>query len=316
MSSPHAQSSSAGGSEPATPARIVDALKTVAGNPPKARASFAKGQCVRGTYTPADTAAEITRSASFTKPQPVRGRLSMGGGNPHVPDTNKLVLRGFAMAIGEGAQQTDLLVESAPVHFARTLDQMLGFLQARAPGDDGKPDAAKVKTFSDANPETLNQAHFVAAHPLPASFAGTIYWGVHAFPATNAKGETRPIKFKIVPVVGEITLSDEAAKELSADFLFDDLRERIAQDGMHFDVLAILGSPGDPTQDVTQRWPDEDSRDTVKLGTIAINAIDNNEACDATIFNPATIADGIGQPGDEIFAARSAAYAISLRKRR
>ena len=34
----------------------------------------------------------------------------------------------------------------------------------------------------------------------PASFAGTTYWGVHAFPATNSKGETRFIKFKVVPV--------------------------------------------------------------------------------------------------------------------
>ena len=46
------------------------------------------------------------------------------------------------------------------------------------------------------------RAHFdyIAAHPPAASFASTIYWGVHAFPATNSKGETRFIKFKITPV--------------------------------------------------------------------------------------------------------------------
>jgi catalase len=315
MSTSHAQSSPIA-DEHATPAQIVDALKTVAGNPPQARASFAKGQCVRGTYTPTSAAASITRSVSFTKSHPLRGRFSMGGGNPHVPDTNRLVLRGLALAIGEGSEETDLLVENAPVHFARTLDQMLGFLRARAPGADGKPDAAKVKAFSDANPETLNQAHFVAAHPLPGSFAGTTYWGVHAFPATDAKGETRMIKFKVVPQAGEISLSDDAAKDRAADFLFQDLRDRIEHGEVRFDVFAILGSPDDPTQDVTVRWPDEDTRETVKLGTIAIQAIDNNEACDATFFNPGAIADGIGRPDDEIFAARSAAYAISLGKRR
>lgn len=317
MSTSHAQSTPTAG-EHATPAQIVDALKTVAGNPPKVRASFAKGQCVRGTYTPTATAtaADITRSVSFTKVQPVRGRFSMGGGNPHVADTNKLVLRGLSVAIGEGDQETDLLVENAPVHFARTLDQMLGFLRVRAPGEDGKPDAAKVKAFSDANPETLNQAHFVAAHPLPGSFAGTTYWGVHAYPATNTRGEMRPIKFKVVPVGGEVTLSDDAARDLAADFLFQDLRERIARGDVRFDVLAILGRPGDPTHDVTVRWPEEDTRETVKLGTITITAVDNNEACDVAIFNPGTLANGIGRPGDEIFAARSAAYAISLGKRR
>jgi catalase len=42
----------------------------------------------------------------------------------------------------------------------------------------------KVKAFSAANPETLNQAHFVAGKPLSGSFVGVTYWGVHAFPAT------------------------------------------------------------------------------------------------------------------------------------
>jgi len=50
----------------ATPELIVKALKAVAGNPPGVRASFAKGQCVRGTYVPSGLAEEITRSQSFT----------------------------------------------------------------------------------------------------------------------------------------------------------------------------------------------------------------------------------------------------------
>jgi hypothetical protein len=44
---------------------------------------------------------------------------------------------------------TTLLVENAPVHFARTLDQMLAFLKARAPGADGKPDPAKGDDVRD-----------------------------------------------------------------------------------------------------------------------------------------------------------------------
>ena len=66
----------------ATPASIVEALKAVAGNPPKVRASFAKGWCVRGTYTPSDRAEEITRSRSFTRPSRVLARFSVGSGAP------------------------------------------------------------------------------------------------------------------------------------------------------------------------------------------------------------------------------------------
>ncbi|MDA9493897.1 catalase family peroxidase [Bradyrhizobium sp. CCBAU 11361] len=300
----------------ATPASIVDALKAVAGNPPKVRASFAKGWCVRGTYTPSDRAGEVTRSQSFTGPSRVLARFSVGGGNPNVADTNNLVLRGFSFKLGDGDHRSDILAESAPVHFARTLDQMLAFLEARIPGPDGKPDMAKVKAFSAANPETLNQANYVAARPLPGSFAGTTYWGVHSFPATNAENETRFIKFKVVPARGEITLTEDEARTKPADFLHDDLGTRIAAGNVRFNVMALLDRPGDPTLDVTMRWPDEDHREEVRLGTIVITGFEPDEACDASIFNPANLADGIGHPPDEIFAARRAAYAISLAKRR
>jgi catalase len=300
----------------ATPASIVDALKAVAGNPPKVRASFAKGRCVRGTYTPSDRAGDITRSQSFTRPSRVLARFSVGGGNPSVADTNNLVLRGFSFKLGDEDQRSDFLVESAPVHFARTLDQMLAFLEARIPGPDGKPDMAKVKAFSAANPETLNQANYVAARALPGSFAGTTYWGVHAFPATNEQGETRFIKLRVVPAGGEITLNEDDARAKHADFLHDDLGKRIAAGTVRFNVMALLDRPGDPTMDVTMRWPDEDSRDEVRLGTIVITGFEPDQACDASIFNPANLADGIGHPPDEIFAARRAAYTISLAKRR
>ncbi|MBR0693967.1 catalase family peroxidase [Bradyrhizobium lablabi] len=300
----------------ATPASIVDALKAVAGNPPRARASFAKGRCVRGTYAPSDQAQEITKSRSFTRPSRVLARFSMGGGDPNVADTNGLVLRGFSFRLGDDSHRSDILTESAPVHFARTLDQMLAFLKARIPGPDGNVNVAKVKAFSAANPETLRQASYIATRPLPGSFAGTAYWGVHAFPATNSKGETRFIKFRVVPAGGEITLTEEEAKAKSADFLHEDLVHRIASGGVRFNVMALLGRPGDPTMDVTIRWPDEDKRDAVRLGSIVITGVEADDACDASIFNPANLAEGIGHPPDEIFAARRAAYAISLAKRR
>lgn len=306
--------------DPPAAEAIVDALKAVAGNPRAARASFAKGQCVRGAYTPSDRAAEITRSPSFTRTSRVLARFSVGGGNPRVADTNKAVLRGFSFKLeGDDGASSDILVESAPVHFARTLDQMLAFLEARIPGPDGKPDQGRIQAFSAANPETMNQARYIAARPLPGSFAGATYWGVHSFPATNARGETRFIKFKVVPEAGEITLTEEEGSARPADFLVQDLERRIAGGGgggVRFHVLALLDRPGDPTMDVTVRWPDEDSRETVELGTIAITAVEDNAPCDETIFDPGNLAEGIGHPPDEMFAARRTAYAISLSKRR
>ena len=299
----------------ATPASIVDALKAVAGDPPKVRASFAKGRCVHGTYIPSSRAKEITRSRSFTQPSRVLARFSVGGGNPHAMDTDKLVLRGFSFRIGSNGHRSDILTQSAPVHFARTLEQMLAFLKARTPGTEGRPDIEKINAFSAAHPETLHQANYIAAHQLPGTFAGTTYWGVHAFPATNSIGETRFIKFKIAPVGGDVTLTEDDATTKSPDFLHDQLERRVATGDIRFSVLSVLDRPGDPTMDVTIRWPDEDSREAVRLGTIVITGLEPNETCDASIFDPANLAEGIGHPPDKIFAARSSAYAISLAKR-
>jgi catalase len=225
------------------------------------------------------------------------------------------VLRGFAFRLGSDGQRSELFTQNAPVHFARSLDQMLDFLKARVPGPDGKIDAARVKAFSASNPETLFQANYLAARPLPGSFAGTTYWGVHAFPATNAKAETRFIKFKVEPVGGEVALTEDEARGKSADFLSDDLDQRIAARDVRFSVMALLDRSGDPVMDVTVRWPDEDEREAVRLGTIVITGVEADEACDEANFNPANLAEGIGHPQDEIFAARCAAYAISQRMR-
>jgi len=246
----------------------------------------------------------------------VLARFSVGAGHPKVADGDKLVLRGLSFKLGDIRHRSDILAQSAPVHFARTLDQMLAFLKARIPEPDGRQDMERVKAFSAANPETLHQTSYIAAHPLPRSFAGTTYWGVHSFPATNSTGETRFIKFKIAPVGAEITSTESEAAAKSASFLHDDLEHRVTSGDVRFSVMALLDRPGDPTMDVTIRWPDEDNREQVRLGTIVITGLEPDETCDAGIFDPANLAEGMAHPPDEIFAARSAAYAISLAKRR
>ncbi|MDA9427282.1 MULTISPECIES: catalase [Bradyrhizobium] len=297
----------------ATPMSVVDALRAVAGLPPRARASFCRGRCVRGTYAPSDQAKEITRSRSFTMPSRVLARFSADVVSPSSVDTDGRSLRGFSFRLGSGNQRSEIFTQSAPVHFARTLDQMLAFLQARMPGTDGKPDTAQVEAFSAANPETLRQASYLAANPPPASLACTTYWGVHAFPATNAGGETRFIKFKIAPVGDERRPAEDATRSTG---LLRDLESRIAARDVRFSVMALLDRPGDPVMDVTIRWPDEDGREAVRLGTIVITGTESNEACDASMFNPGNLAEGIGHPPDEMFAARRAAYAVSQTGRR
>ena len=313
-----AVASASGPGRAAEPEQVVDALNTIFGKQaPGGRASHAKGQCVKGTFTPTADAKVLTKSASFAAPLPVLGRFSMGGGNPKIPDGTKAAARGFAFKIDpDGKASTQFVMVNAPIQFAKSLDQLLGFLQARAPGADGKPDPEKIKAFAEANPETKRQGAWFASKPVPASFAGVNYWGIHAYTATNADGAAKVVKFKLVPVAGEAGLTDDEAKAKPADFLVAELTERMAKGAVSFDMVVIPGQEGDATNDPSQMWTGEETRPTVKIGTLALSGIEDNKVCDAGIFDPTDLADGVAGPKDDTqFAARSPAYAISASRR-
>jgi len=293
---------------------LVDALNAVFGKNP-GRASHPKGLCVEGTFKPAPSASDYSKAAFLANEVPVLARFSIGGGNPKAAD-NARGTRGLAIRFDpDGKATSDLVTLSVPIFFARTPEQVLGFFAARVPAADGKPDPEKVKAFGEANPDTKRQGAWVAEHPIPASYASTSYWGVHAFSLTNVKGETRVVKWKLVPAGGEVGLSDEEAKAKPADFLFEELQQRFSTHSAAFELQVILGQEGDPQDDPTARWPEE-QRKAVSLGTLAFSGVAPAAACDSTTFDPANLADGIeGPKNDKIFAARSGVYAVSYARR-
>jgi catalase len=307
-----------GAAQARDPEAAVNALNAVFGKQgAQMRASHAKGQCVKGTFTPAAEAAALTKSIAFAAPVALLGRFSMGGGNPKVSDAAKTTIRGFAFRLDPGGKgQSEFVFGSAPVQFAKNLEQFQGFLEARVPGADGKPDAEKIKAFAEANPETKRLGAYLASKPVPASYGGVSYHGVHAYTAANAAGAKQVIKFKLVPSAGEVGFTDDEAKAKPADFLVGELTERLAKGPVAFNLLAVLGEAGDATNDPSAQWKDEDTRKTVTLGALAVTALEESKTCDAATFDPTILADGVAGPADDpLFAARSPAYAISLSRR-
>ncbi|MFM9940958.1 MAG: catalase family peroxidase [Hyphomicrobiaceae bacterium] len=297
--------------------QIVATMRTLAGGQ-KVRPSGAKGQCFTGTFTPTAEAKGLSASLVFEKPSRVVARFSVGSGNPKVMDGNKTVNRGFAFRIDDGGKgQTEFVMVNAPVNFVKSPEQMLAFLQARLPGTEGRPDPAKIKAFADANPETLAQGKYLASRPVPGSWVGVSYWGIHGYTLVNASGAKQLVKFQMVPTAGEIGLTDDEAKAKPADFLVEELTNRLAAKApAAFDMIAIMGRPGDEKTNATEQWVDEDKRPRVKLGTLAISAIEKNETCDGSIFDPLNLAKGIAGPtNDPLFTERQPAYAISIGQR-
>ena len=301
--------------EDVAPDKLVDSLNGVFGKHAKTRGSHAKGLCVKGSFTPAADASALSKVPFLANTVPVLGRFSFGGGNPKASDKAKSP-RGLAVRFDpDGTAPTDFVFLTVPIFFARTPAEVVGFLEARVPGPDGKPDPAKVKAFTEAHPWTAKQGAWVAAKPVPASYAGLPYHSIHAFAATAADGKKTTIKFKFEPAAGELGLTDDEAKAKEEGFFTAELDERFTSGPVAFNLVAIVGTDADPTDDPTAEWP-EAERQKIALGTLAIAGREAEATCDATTFDPNTMAEGLaGFPGDTILPARSGSYAVSLGRR-
>ncbi len=296
-----------------TPADLVDALNSVFGKHPGDRAAHTKGFCLTGQFTPSAEAPKLSKAPHFAKPVPVVARFSLGGGDPKAPDNAQDNVRGFAVKfdLGNGAT-TDIVTISAPVFFAQTPALFVELLQTLGTGDQDK-----IKAFFTAHPEATRQNAWLTSHPVPASYAGVDYFGVHAFTFTNAAGDQTLVKYRLVPEAGDLGLTPDEAKAKGPDFYAAEFKDRIAKGPVVFDLTAIQGKTGDQTSDPTLRWDDEDNRPTTLLGKISIDAVAPDATCDAGTFLPGNVVDGIAGPtNDPVFAARSPAYIVSLIRRK
>lgn len=293
---------------------IVDAMQAISGKH-KARASGAKGQCVGAVFTPSADGAKLSKSPMFAKERPALARFSMGGGNPAIPDFTKAITRGFSMRIDPDGDSSEFVFVSAPVFGFKTPAQMVEGLKARVAVADGKPDPAKVKAFVDANPETTGQAKYLASKPIPASYAATPYWGVHAFTLTDAAGNATVVRLTFQPKASDPGLSDDDAKAKGKDFYIPELTERLKAGPVSFDLVATVAKQGDPLADATAQWV-EGERQQATLGTLSVSKIAENSECDARTFDPTVLAEGLAGPKDDpMFEVRSPAYAVSITRR-
>lgn len=299
---------------PPPPGELVDALNGVFGKH-KARASHAKGFCVAGSFEASPDAAAVTRAGLFQagKRSTLIGRFSVGGGNPKAPDNGKSV-RGIAVRLSDGSERLEWIFVSAPHFFAQTPAQFAEFLKVRAPDPaTGKMNAEAIAAFSKANPATTKQAAYLAGQPVPASYATVPYWSTNAFIATNAAGREQPLRWRFEPVAGRVGLSDDEARAKGADFLRAEFAERVGKAPVAFNVIAQLARPGDQLVDPTEPWPAD--RTEVNMGRLLVERV-TDQACDDETFLPVVLPAGMAPSADPVLAARTAAYAVSLDRRR
>jgi catalase len=119
-----------------------------------------------------------------------------------------------------------------------------------------------------------------------------------------------------VPDAGVETLDEAAAAKKSANFLFDELTERLGRGEIGFRVMLQVAGEGDVVDDATEHWPE--SRAVVELGKLALTGLVAEDAEEQRhlIFDPIPRVDGIDASADPLLELRAAVYLISGRRRR
>src|SRR5205807_2185612 len=155
-----------------------------------------------------------------------------------------------------------------------------------------------------------------APKPIPSSFARESFFAMNAFRFTNQKGQGRYGRFRIRPEAGNDHLTAADAAGRSANFLFDELDQRLARGPIKFGITVQLAEDGDEVADATATWPD--SRPEVAFGTITMMARVNDVDPEMRkiIFDPVPRVDGIDPSADPLIEVRSAIYLLSGRRRR
>lgn len=296
-----------------TPDQAIDAIRETGGAQPGNRALHAKGKLYRGTFTATDAAAQLSRAAHLRGTTvPALIRFSSGSGNPAQKDSAPGV-RGMAVkfTLPDGST-TDVSTQTAKLFPSATPEGFVDLLHAMRPGVTAP---LRLAGYIATHPRFLTVLPVVrAANRVPASYATVEYHGLHAFRWVAADGSARFVRYHLLPAAGEEFLPPRVAAEKSANFLIEELDERLAAQPVRFSYQVQIAADGDSTVDPSKPWH---SSQTVIVGTLEITGADTEREHDGDIvvFDPMRVTDGIEPSDDPVLRFRTHAYSASVKLR-
>jgi catalase len=296
-----------------TPDQAIDAIRGTGGAQPGYRALHAKGKLYHGTFTATDEAAQLSRAAHLNGSEvPALIRFSNGSGNPGQPD-NAPGVRGIGVkfTLPDGST-TDVLAQTAKLFPASTPDGFIALLRAMRPGPTAP---LRLAGYIATHPRFLSALPVVrAANTVPASYATVEYHGLHAFRWIAADGSARFVRYHLLPAAGEEFLAPTVAKTKGANFLIEELDERLASEPVRFSYQVQIAADGDSTVDPSRAW---NGTKTVTVGTLTIAGVETERehGGDIVVFDPMRVTDGIEPSNDPVLRFRTFAYSASVKLR-
>jgi catalase len=299
--------------------KTIDAFdKADGGVHPGFRPAHAKGILLTGEFKPSAEAQTFTRAPHIQRSStPVWVRFSNFAGIPNVADNDgqNASPRGCAIRFNLAEHShTDIVAHSVDLFPARAAEDFLEFLNALIATDFAGPHPNAIEKYLGSHPAAL--AFVQAPKPIPTSFAHESFFSVSAFRFTNAQGKSQFGRYRILPAAGSEYLDDTGAAAKSANFLMDEIQQRVAKEPVKFIIKVQLAEDGDVTDDATVRWPE--SRKLMNFGEISLTGVTANNDAEQQqiIFDPIPRVDGIEASADPLFDPRANIYLMSGRRRR
>lgn len=300
-----------------SPEEIINGFEGVLGPVRSYRPSHPKGLCAAGHFTATPEGTRLSVAPVFSGQRVTTLiRFGVAGANPQADDrarsTRGLAIR-FETAAGDVLDMANI---SAPIFGAPNPTVFLENLRVRAPDPaTGRPNAERIAAFVAANPAVTLQGAWLAATLPPASWATTPYWGVNAFRFQGQDGQVRHARWVFEPRAGVQRVTAEQMQSLPRDFLADEIRGRIAQGPVEFDMVLQFPGAGDDVTNPTIAWPEDRPRALVGRLTVTSVAAGPGGPCDPISFMTLDQEPGISFSDDPTLHARAAPYAVSLSRR-
>lgn len=294
-------------------AEAVDAIEELSGVHPGYRRAHAKGICCRAFFRPSGLGMEFTTAAHLQEQQvDAVVRFSGSSTDPALADLLSPA-KGMAVqfSLPDGGI-TNLVGVTIPVFFARTPESFIDIVRTAHRAQAGTLGTLElIKEITVHFSESKTSLLAVKRLKPPASYAESHYYCIHAYYMVNSEGRQQPVRFEWIPETGVRTLSAEDAAQQPEHYLEDELELRFKDESAIFQLVAVLGEEGDPTDDPTRAWPEDRRR--IDLGRLHISEIIPEP--EGLVMDPTAITSGIQLSDDPILNFRSAAYADSHHRR-
>lgn len=304
------------------PERVTRTLRNMQDNVgyvPGFRRAHARGVAFRATFTATPAAAALTVAPHMQGDAiAVVVRLSNGAGNPYTPDKSSdvkgavmgLAVR-FALPDGSTSEWAALNIVDFPAHVP---DDFAGLAGAQRKNAKGKPNPLRLAAFVVMHRKVLPGLKAILGVVTAQSFATQRYDGLHAYFLVDADGNRRAFRYRWIPLAGVHGITRADDKLLPPQFLISEIKQRVAREPVAWDLVFQLAEPGDPTDDMTEHWPE--SRQQLTAGRLVVDALhEDQDKIDRSMFDPTLVPAGIEVSGDPVLHFRSEIYIESQKRR-